>query len=93
MYIRTGFGFGATAKKSNDNDFKDYGEIYGKGDTVGNRKTLTLFIIFPGCLIDLDEFTISFSKNGKEFGVAFTIPNNLQRFSFYPAICIKVRKF
>jgi ATP-dependent RNA helicase DDX1 len=61
-----GFGFGATAKKSNNRQFVDYGTPYGKGDIIG-------------CFIDLlDKFTISFSKNGTDLGVAFEMPNRLR---------------
>lgn len=46
-----GFGYGATGKKSNNRQFIEYGESFGKSDTIG-------------CLIDLTSGAISFSKNG-----------------------------
>jgi len=46
-----GFGFGGTGKKSNNRKFEDYGEPYGKGDTVGS-------------LYDTKTGIISFTKNG-----------------------------
>ena len=73
-----GFGFGGTGKKSFASQFDDYGEVcvhvylfmcvyvllvsiqsFGKDDTVG-------------CYIDLDSFTISFSKNGTIIMTALT---------------------
>jgi len=71
-----GFGFGGTGKKSNNRQFDSYGEEFGKTDVIG-------------CMIDLDTARISFSKNGKEFGVAFTIPQQLHRSVFFPTVCMK----
>ena len=53
--------FGGTGKKSHMRQFDAYGEEYGLHDTVG-------------CLLDCNAGTVSFSKNGKDLGVAFTIP-------------------
>lgn len=70
------FGYGGTAKKSNNKKFDDYGEKFIKGDTVG-------------CYIDLDARTISYSKNGVFLGTAFTIPVSLNSQPFYPAVLLK----
>ena len=43
-----------------------------------------------GCYIDLDEGTISYSKNNTYFDVAFEIPKNLLGNAFYPAVVLKV---
>ena len=47
-----GFGFGGTGKKSHGGNFDSYGTAFGKGDTMG-------------CFLDLEEYTIAFSKNGR----------------------------
>lgn len=72
-----GFGFGGTGKKSNNKQFDNYGEAFGKNDVIG-------------CMIDLDSGRIAFSKNGADFGTAFTIPQQLHRSSFFPSVCLKV---
>ncbi|XP_073989930.1 ATP-dependent RNA helicase Ddx1 isoform X1 [Rhodnius prolixus] len=71
-----GFGFGGTGKKSNNKQFDNYGEAFGKNDVIG-------------CMIDLDSGRIAFSKNGADFGTAFTIPQQLHRSSFFPSVCLK----
>lgn len=72
-----GFGFGGTGKKSTAAKFEDYGESFTLNDVLG-------------CYIDLAERTIHYSKNGKEYPIAFEIPNNLQNSTFYPAVLLKV---
>lgn len=73
---KLGFGFGGTGKKSNGRQFDNYGEPYGKGDTIG-------------CLIDLDNMKIKWSKNGKDLGLAYDIPTALKNYAFYPSVCMK----
>eukprot|EP00026_Physarum_polycephalum_P004090 Phypoly_transcript_04107.p1 GENE.Phypoly_transcript_04107~~Phypoly_transcript_04107.p1 ORF type:complete len:722 (+),score=91.51 Phypoly_transcript_04107:71-2236(+) len=73
---RLGFGFGGTGKKSNNKQFDTYGEPFGLNDKIG-------------CYIDLDNFTIGFSKNGKDYGVAFQIHRQMQGAAFYPAAVLK----
>lgn len=46
------FGFGGTGKMSHRRQFDSYGEAFGKGDTIG-------------CFLDLDNGSISWSKNGQ----------------------------
>ncbi|KAH7698167.1 ATP-dependent RNA helicase Ddx1, partial [Aphelenchoides avenae] len=71
-----GFGFGGTGKKSHDGQFDDYGESFTLEDTIG-------------CYLDLDEHTIHFSKNGKEFPPAFKIKQRLVNSHFFPSVVIK----
>ncbi|XP_039489643.1 ATP-dependent RNA helicase Ddx1 [Drosophila santomea] len=73
---RFGFGFGGTGKKSNNRQFDDYGEAFGKADVIG-------------CLLDLQRQEVSFSKNGQNLGVAFRLPDNLAKETFYPAVVLK----
>nr|AAC47309.1 DEAD-box protein [Drosophila melanogaster] len=73
---RMGFGFGGTGKKSNNRQFDDYGEAFGKADVIG-------------CLLDLKNQEVSFTKNGQNLGVAFRSPDNLAKETFYPAVVLK----
>jgi len=73
---RQGFGFGGTGKKSHQRQFDAYGEEYGLHDVIG-------------CLLDCEAGTISFSRNGKDLGVAFNIPPHLKGQALYPAVCLK----
>uniref|UniRef100_A0A336MTA5 ATP-dependent RNA helicase n=1 Tax=Culicoides sonorensis TaxID=179676 RepID=A0A336MTA5_CULSO len=73
---RFGFGFGGTGKKSNNKQFDNYGEAFGKSDVIG-------------CLLDLVKMEISFTKNGQNLGLAFKIPDNLRNETFYPAVVLK----
>ncbi|XP_030750639.1 ATP-dependent RNA helicase Ddx1 [Sitophilus oryzae] len=69
-----GFGFGGTGKKSNNRQFDNYGEAFGKNDVIT-------------CLIDLDLKEIKFLKNGVDLGVAFAnIPTNQP---YFPAVVLK----
>lgn len=70
------FGYGGTGKKSFANTFADYGEAFGLNDVIG-------------VFLDLDNFTISFSKNGKLLGEAFSIPKEIRGHAFYPATVLK----
>eukprot|EP00756_Hemistasia_phaeocysticola_P010953 Hpha_TRINITY_DN15065_c5_g8::TRINITY_DN15065_c5_g8_i1::g.125127::m.125127/K15047/HNRNPUL1, E1BAP5; heterogeneous nuclear ribonucleoprotein U-like protein 1 len=70
------FGYGGTSKKSNNNQFSDYGETYTMGDTIT-------------ALADFDANVISFCKNGRWLGEAFRIPDWLSGVSLYPHILTK----
>lgn len=71
-----GFGYGGTGKKSYARQFDDYGETFGINDVVGS-------------LIDLDQMQIRYFKNGKDLGLAFDIPRQLQQNIFFAHVCIK----
>ncbi|KAJ8611865.1 hypothetical protein CTAYLR_005777 [Chrysophaeum taylorii] len=53
-----GAGYGGTGVKSVAKKFSKYGEAFDAGDLIG-------------CVLDLDARKISFSKNGRDLGVAF----------------------
>lgn len=72
-----GFGFGGTGKKSHAKQFDNYGESFGMHDVIG-------------CFLDLDSLQVKFSKNGRDLGVAFTIPAALRQSAFFPAVVLKV---
>lgn len=73
---RDGFGFGGTGKKSNARQFDDYGESFGMGDVIGSY-------------LDLDSFTIKWSKNGVDLGHAFDIQGNMRNTPFFASVCLK----
>ncbi|GLV36238.1 Dead-box-1 [Carabus blaptoides fortunei] len=73
---RFGFGFGGTGKKSNNKQFDNYGEAFGKNDVIG-------------CLIDLDKGEIRFTKNGNDLGPAFNLNQQLKTATFFPAVVLK----
>lgn len=75
---RNGYGYGGTAKKSNNRQFSDYGLPFGeKFDIVG-------------CILDLDDEQISFTKNGRNMGVAFKLATEkLESSEIYPTMCVK----
>eukprot|EP00928_Gymnodinium_smaydae_P004896 TRINITY_DN11678_c0_g6_i1.p1 TRINITY_DN11678_c0_g6~~TRINITY_DN11678_c0_g6_i1.p1 ORF type:complete len:830 (+),score=156.64 TRINITY_DN11678_c0_g6_i1:114-2492(+) len=70
------FGYGSTGKKSWNKQFEDYGEPFEDGDVIG-------------CLLDRDAQTISYFKNGRDLGVAFKIPVDLEDVGFRPHVCGK----
>ncbi|XP_067055706.1 ATP-dependent RNA helicase DDX1-like [Acropora muricata] len=73
---RQGFGFGGTGKKSFGRQFDTYGEPFGINDTIG-------------CYLDLNNGSIKFSKNGKDFGRAFDNFQNLQGSTMFAAVVLK----
>lgn len=70
------YGFGGTGKKSNSKQFTDYGEPFGINDVIG-------------CLLDLQKGEVSFTKNGKNLGVAFRIHELMKNETLYPAVVLK----
>ncbi|KAF8820530.1 putative ATP-dependent Rna helicase DDX1 [Cardiosporidium cionae] len=70
------FGYGGTGKKSWNSKFENYGESFGYGDTIG-------------CLLNRQTQTISFKKNGKFLGIAYTLSKNLYSVGLYPTVCGK----
>lgn len=73
---RFSYGFGGTGKKSNNKQFDDYGEAFGMNDVIG-------------CMLDIGRGEISYSKNGKNLGVAFRIQDQMKNETFYPAVVLK----
>lgn len=73
---RLSFGYGGTGKKSHGNKFDDYGEPFGLNDTIG-------------CFVDFERRSISYSKNGRDLGIAFTIPAELKGQPLFPAVVLK----
>ncbi|GJQ78597.1 putative ATP-dependent RNA helicase [Trypoxylus dichotomus] len=73
---RFGYGFGGTGKKSNNRQFDDYGEAFGKNDVIT-------------CLIDFTKGEIKFMKNGVDLGIAFTISKQNENAAFFPAVVLK----
>lgn len=70
------FGFGGTGKKSTAKKFDDYGESFGMHDVIG-------------CLLDLKNGEISFTKNGINLGKAFNLDGQDKFQIFYPAVVLK----
>ena len=70
-----GFGYGGTAKKSNQRRFEPYGKTYAKGDVIG-------------CYIDMADRSLGFTHNGIDCGVAFKIPGHT-RGALFPTVCMK----
>lgn len=68
-----GYGFGATGKKSHAKAFDDYGQSYGHGDVIG-------------CLLDLEQKQMKFTKNGQDFGVAFELTGQS---ALFPAVAMR----
>lgn len=73
---RFGFGFGGTGKKSNNKQFDNYGEAFGKNDVIT-------------CLLDKDIGIIKFLKNGVDLGEAFKINQQILNYNFFPAVVLK----
>lgn len=78
-FSRLGFGFGGTGKKSNNKQFNDYGEPFGKSDAIT-------------CLLDGDNGEIKFCKNGVDLGVAFKADKTLISDGIFPAVVLKVKQ-
>eukprot|EP00959_Pyramimonas_sp_CCMP1952_P177599 3712432-Pyramimonas_sp.AAC.1 len=71
------FGYGGTAKKSHARQFDTYGATYGQGDVIG-------------CLLNIANGEIAFTKNGEDLGVAFNLPQHMRGgCAFYPSVCLK----
>merc|ERR1719409_499184 len=70
------YGYGSTGKKSNNKQFSDYGEAYENGDIIG-------------CLLDKDDQSITFYKNGRDLGVAFHLPEDAHKTGLKPHVAGK----
>jgi len=74
------YGWGGTGKKSNDKCFSPFGGPFGVGDVIG-------------VIMDCDQRTVSFMKNGRFVGTAFTnVDRACQTIGMFPHIfCKNVR--
>lgn len=70
------YGYGSTGKKSWNRKFEDYGEAFEEGDIIGS-------------MLDREKQTISFSKNGRDLGVAYKLSPDMQGIGLKPHICGK----
>eukprot|EP00928_Gymnodinium_smaydae_P071831 TRINITY_DN55313_c0_g1_i1.p1 TRINITY_DN55313_c0_g1~~TRINITY_DN55313_c0_g1_i1.p1 ORF type:complete len:514 (-),score=94.72 TRINITY_DN55313_c0_g1_i1:180-1637(-) len=72
-----GWGWGGTGKRSHNNEFSDYGGSFSVGDVLG-------------CIVDLDQGTISYMKNGEFMGVAFdNLPAATTQTGVFPHLLMK----
>ncbi|EGG23712.1 putative RNA helicase [Cavenderia fasciculata] len=70
------WGYGGTGKKSHENKFENFGVGYGLNDVIG-------------CLLDTEAGTITFTKNGEDFGQAYQLDATKLGQVFYPAVLLK----
>eukprot|EP00971_Amphidinium_carterae_P130096 2577046-Amphidinium_carterae.1 len=71
------WGWGGTGKKSHNNNFQDYGGPFKLDDVIG-------------CIIDMEQGTISYTKNGQFMGVAFdNIPPAASQTGMFPHLLLK----
>jgi len=71
------WGWGGTGKKSNGNRFVDFGGVFGVGDVVG-------------VIMDADNLSISFTKNGRFMGQAYTgLSPAVKTIGLFPHILLK----
>merc|ERR1719420_2082562 len=71
------WGWGGTGKKSHNNNFADYGGQFKAGDVIG-------------CVVDMEQGTISYTKNGQFCGVAFdNVPAAASHTGIFPHILLK----
>nr|XP_054758640.1 heterogeneous nuclear ribonucleoprotein U-like isoform X3 [Lytechinus pictus] len=72
------YGYGGTGKASVKCKFENYGEKFGVGDVIG------AYVDFEG-----EKPTISYTKNGNDLGVAFTIEEDLEGKALFPHVMVK----
>mmetsp|Transcript_20137 Transcript_20137/g.55482 ORF Transcript_20137/g.55482 Transcript_20137/m.55482 type:complete len:503 (-) Transcript_20137:305-1813(-) len=71
------WGWGGTGKRVHNSNYEDYGGPYRCGDVVG-------------CICDLDQGTISYTKNGQFMGVAFdNVPPTANESGLFPHLLMK----
>ena len=71
------WGWGGTGKKSHNGKYETYGTPFSVGDVVG-------------CILDIDDLSISFTKNGRFCGVAFTnLPADIRETGCFPHLLLK----
>ncbi|KAJ9472755.1 ATP-dependent RNA helicase Ddx1 [Diplonema papillatum] len=76
---RGGFGFSNAGAKHANNQATPYGEKF-QNDKIT-------------CLIDRDERTVSYLKNGKSLGVAFELPESLDKMPLFPCVSAQSATF
>jgi hypothetical protein len=72
---KLGFGYGAKGFKSYEGAYDKYGEEYTNGDVIG-------------CLLDLSNCTVQFSKNGILFEIAYNISPDILGSVFFPTFTL-----
>jgi len=71
------WGWGGTGKKSHNNQFADYGGAFTQGDVIG-------------VILDLEQRTISYTKNGVFMGVAYdNVPAAVLETGLFPHVLMK----
>jgi len=71
------WGWGGTGMRSHNNEYTEYGGSFGLGDVIG-------------CIIDIDQGSISYTKNGQFMGIAFdNIPPTAQETGLFPHLLLK----
>lgn len=75
------FGYGATGKKSTGAQYTDY------GDKFAGKVGVVISCLIDRC--DPDQQTISYAVDGRDLGVAFCLPAELNDVPLYPAVCGK----
>lgn len=71
-----GFGYGGKGFTSNGGGYDKYGEEYRSEDVIG-------------CFLDLDDRAVSYSKNGKFMGKAYSIPETMVGSVLFPAVLVQ----
>ncbi|XP_063975899.1 ATP-dependent RNA helicase Ddx1 [Diachasmimorpha longicaudata] len=71
-----GWGYGGTGKKSHARQFDNYGEPFGMRDVIG-------------CLLNLSNGEMRFTKNGVDLGRAFYLNAQQRSQVFFPAVVVK----
>ncbi|KAI0567325.1 RNA helicase [Gracilaria domingensis] len=82
-----GFGYGGTAMKSHGAKFDPYGEKYGKGDVI-----CCMIEFVQHSNVNQSKVSISFMKNDKELGTAFSVPWShlgMENITLYPAVAFR----
>lgn len=75
------WGWGGTGKKSTNKEYTEYGGTFGVGDVIG-------------VVMDADNLSISFTKNGRFMGIAFgNINPAVKTQGFFPHILVKNMSF
>jgi heterogeneous nuclear ribonucleoprotein U-like protein 1 len=75
------WGYGGTEKKATNNQFSDFGGAFGVGDVIG-------------VVMDVDNLSISYTKNGRFMGIAFNdVAPAAKTVGLFPHILVKNCEF